>query len=124
MSKSRGLGDDLAKVFKVTGVTTLVDKVTEILGVEDCGCNRRQEWLNNAVSYENTEHVVPELIEQNIDDFGPGIYIVFSSLYMSHEGINYHYKIGDKINIEQDNMLHNNFKMFYQLGVIKKDETR
>ena len=43
--KSRGLGDDIAKITKATGIKAVVDKVSEVTGVP-CGCNERQEKLN------------------------------------------------------------------------------
>lgn len=35
MSDSKGLGDSLEKVFKATGVSALVEKTAEVLGIED-----------------------------------------------------------------------------------------
>ncbi len=35
--KSKGLGDDIAKITKATGIKAVVDKVSEITGVP-CGC--------------------------------------------------------------------------------------
>jgi len=43
--KSRGLGDDIAKITKATGIKAVVDKVSEVTGVP-CGCDERQEKLN------------------------------------------------------------------------------
>lgn len=43
--KSRGLGDDIAKITKATGIKAVVDKVSEATGVP-CGCNERQKLLN------------------------------------------------------------------------------
>ena len=37
---SRGLGDSVEKFTKATGIKTAVKKVSEALGVEDCGCDR------------------------------------------------------------------------------------
>lgn len=50
-SKSKGLGDDIAKLTKVTGVDYVVKKVTKVaskfVGKElDCGCGNRQDKLN------------------------------------------------------------------------------
>lgn len=38
----RGLGDQLEKVFKVTGI----DKVAKFILGEDCGCEQRRDALN------------------------------------------------------------------------------
>ena len=43
--KSKGLGDDIAKITKATGIKAIVDKVSEVTGVP-CGCDERQEKLN------------------------------------------------------------------------------
>ena len=43
--KSRGLGDDMEKFFKRTGVKTVVDQVSEGLNIP-CGCSARKEWFN------------------------------------------------------------------------------
>lgn len=49
--KSRGLGDSVAKFTKATGIKTIVDKVSKGLNVP-CGCQGRQEALNNLVPYD------------------------------------------------------------------------
>ena len=43
--KSKGLGDDIAKITKATGIKAIVDKVSEVTGVP-CKCDKRQEKLN------------------------------------------------------------------------------
>ena len=45
LMKSRGLGDDIAKFTKATGIKHMVDKVSEGLNIP-CGCEGRQEALN------------------------------------------------------------------------------
>ena len=50
-SKSRGLGDTVAKITKVTGIKKVVDTVNNVLGRE-CGCTERQSKLNKLVPYE------------------------------------------------------------------------
>ena len=42
------LGDLLALIFKKTGIKWLVEKIViDILGYETCGCDKRQEKLND-----------------------------------------------------------------------------
>lgn len=41
------LGDALETIFKYTGIKWLVEKVTSLFGIEDCGCENRKEALNN-----------------------------------------------------------------------------
>ena len=50
-SKSRGLGDTVAKITKMTGIKKVVDGVNNALG-RDCGCKERQSKLNKLVPYE------------------------------------------------------------------------
>ena len=45
--KSTGLGDTVEKVFRKTGI----DKLAKAVLGEDCGCDKRQELLNNIFPY-------------------------------------------------------------------------
>lgn len=49
-TKSRGIGDDIAKITKATGI----DKVVKAI-VKDCGCQERKEFLNRTFPYINTK---------------------------------------------------------------------
>ena len=49
---SRGLGDKIQKVAKMTGAATVVDFVSTITG-KDCGCGERQAKLNEAFPTRN-----------------------------------------------------------------------
>ena len=44
--KSEGLGDTLQKVITRSGITKFVKIVSE-----DCGCDKRKQWLNNQFPY-------------------------------------------------------------------------
>ena len=44
---SRGLGDDIKKITSATRLDRLSERIAEILGQTDCGCDKRQEWLND-----------------------------------------------------------------------------
>jgi hypothetical protein len=44
--QSKGLGDDIKKITKATGLDQLAKQIAQILN-EDCGCNERAEWLND-----------------------------------------------------------------------------
>jgi hypothetical protein len=46
--KSRGLGDTIARITKMTGIDKIVDKMT---GKKGCGCKKRQETLNKMFPY-------------------------------------------------------------------------
>ncbi len=52
--KSKGLGDTIAKITQATGIKTVVDKISAVTG-KDCGCQQRQEWLNQMFPYRNRE---------------------------------------------------------------------
>ena len=42
----RGLGDVIEVITKATGIKAIVEKVSDVLGV-DCGCDERRDKLNN-----------------------------------------------------------------------------
>ena len=44
---SKGLCDSIEKFTKATGIKSLVKKVAG----EDCGCNKRKEYLNKKFPY-------------------------------------------------------------------------
>jgi hypothetical protein len=43
--QSKGLGDDIKKITSATGLDQLSKRIAQLLD-EDCGCDDRQEWLN------------------------------------------------------------------------------
>ena len=43
--KSRGLGDDIKRITSATRLDDLAKRIAQLLD-EDCGCDERQEWLN------------------------------------------------------------------------------
>jgi hypothetical protein len=51
-NKSKGLGDTIEKITKVTGIKKVVDKVSKATG-KDCGCNERKDTLNELFPYNN-----------------------------------------------------------------------
>ena len=48
--KSRGLGDTIEKITKVTGIKTVVEGVSKAAG-KDCGCGKRKDTLNRVFPY-------------------------------------------------------------------------
>ena len=119
--ESKGLGDTIAKFTEATGIDKLVEKTADLLGIEDCGCTRRQEMLNNWVPYNTTQPTENNFTEQNTDDFTEGIYIFQGNLVFTRDGETYNYKKGNKILIMNDNPFCNDFKYYYKLGVITKE---
>jgi hypothetical protein len=53
--KSKGLGDTIEKITTATGVKAVVNKVTKIVGVNDCGCKARRDALNRVLPYNNSK---------------------------------------------------------------------
>lgn len=50
-TQSRGLGDTIAKITTATGIKKVVDTIAQATGA-DCGCEARQETLNEMFPYE------------------------------------------------------------------------
>jgi hypothetical protein len=50
-NKSKGLGDSIEKITKLTGIKKLTQMATGALGKRDCGCNKRKQALNKAFPY-------------------------------------------------------------------------
>ena len=48
--KPQGLGDDIEKFTKATGIKNVVDKVAEGLNIP-CGCSARKKWFNKKFPY-------------------------------------------------------------------------
>lgn len=43
--QSRGLGDDIKKITSAVKLDQLAKRIAQLLD-EDCGCDERQDWLN------------------------------------------------------------------------------
>ena len=52
MKKSKGLGDSIEKITKVTGIKKVVNTVSKAVK-KDCGCAKRQDTLNRLFPYNN-----------------------------------------------------------------------
>ena len=48
---SKGLGDTIAKITNAVGLDKVAETVAKAMGKEDCGCNKRQEKLNDVFPY-------------------------------------------------------------------------
>jgi hypothetical protein len=53
--KIRGLGDAIALVTKSTGIDKVAKFAAKAVGSEDCGCNKRQDQLNNIFPFKNSK---------------------------------------------------------------------
>ena len=50
--KSKGLGDSIEKITKVTGIKKVVDTVSKITN-KSCNCGQRKDTLNRLFPYNN-----------------------------------------------------------------------
>ncbi len=53
LSRQKGLGDTVAMVTTYTGIKYAIEQAKELGIIGDCGCNERQEKLNNMFPYGN-----------------------------------------------------------------------
>jgi len=81
---SKGLGDTVEKITKATGIK----KAVKFLAGEDCGCDERQEKLNQVFRYKKPECLTEsefELIKMAVDTkknrFTPDEQNVFVAIY-------------------------------------------
>jgi|TARA_R100000458_G_C8260765_1_gene236297 hypothetical protein len=49
--ESKGLGDTIENITKFTGLKSLTEIGARAVGIDDCGCDKRKEWLNNQFPY-------------------------------------------------------------------------
>ena len=52
-NKSKGLGDSIEKITRLTGIKSLAQMGVRAIGKKDCGCNKRKETLNKVFPYKN-----------------------------------------------------------------------
>ena len=48
--KAKGLGDTIKSFTDLSGITSMVEYIEELTGV-DCGCDKRKAWLNKQFPY-------------------------------------------------------------------------
>ena len=48
---SRGLGDTIAKITSAKKLDKLAEKIAEVAGADDCGCDKRRDKLNRMFPY-------------------------------------------------------------------------
>lgn len=51
MSKSIGLGDDIKKITSATKLDKIAESIAKSIGMQDCGCDNRQDKLNKLFPY-------------------------------------------------------------------------
>ena len=52
---AEGLGDSIAYLTSLLKIDKLVKELTSAAGIEDCGCDRRREKLNELFPYKKDE---------------------------------------------------------------------
>lgn len=60
--KPKGLGDTIEQITTATGIKAVVDKISEVTGI-DCGCEERKELLNKLWTYRQPNCLSSESIE-------------------------------------------------------------
>lgn len=54
IKRHKGLGDTVEFLAEKTGIKYAVNKAVELGIIEDCGCDKRKQLLNDLVPYGNT----------------------------------------------------------------------
>lgn len=60
--KPKGLGDTIEQITTATGIKAVVDKISEVTGIE-CGCEERKELLNKIWTYRKPNCLSNESVE-------------------------------------------------------------
>ena len=60
--KPKGLGDTIEQITTATGIKAVVDKISEVTGI-DCGCEERKELLNKIWTYRQPNCLSNESID-------------------------------------------------------------
>jgi hypothetical protein len=66
--KSKGLGDTIEQITNATGIKAVVDKFSEVTGI-DCGCEERKEKLNNLIPYHKNVECINDEDKAYLDNF-------------------------------------------------------
>lgn len=117
---SRGLGDTIAKFTHATGIAKAVEVVTEALGIEDCGCNGRQELANTFFPY-TIQPNSPKTYNPNDHPVAEtGVYEVLHQIHTTKGGELFELFPGDKILMTEGNLLYSDWPYYILIGAVKK----
>src|SRR3989304_8737186 len=83
---SKGLGDTIAKITHAVGIDKVVDGVADLLGVEDCGCSKRQELLNKLVPYKTPDPITTPIDPSLYDYEGKKTFKALYQITLSTKG--------------------------------------
>jgi hypothetical protein len=117
---SRGLGDTIAKFTHATGIAKAVEAVTEALGIEDCGCGARQEWVNGVVPYRLETNSPPVFDPDTQPKPEEGIYEIFHQIHATKSGQTFEFTPGDRVLITEDHLLYSDWSYYILIGAVKK----
>jgi hypothetical protein len=114
-SPSKGLGDTIAKFTKSTGISNIVETLSDLIGLEDCGCSRRQEWLNEKIPYKSftpIDHDPAEPLN--------GIYLINHQISITQDNQNIKFHPGDQILMDENHFLYPNWHHYILIGAVTK----
>ena len=118
--ENKGLGDTIAKFTETTGIAKIVEAVTETLGIEDCGCGRRQENLNRIFPYKSNTSSAPTYNPNNYPEAEIGIYDIINRINATKNGQSFEFLPGDKILLSKDHLLYSDWPYYILIGAVKK----
>ena len=117
---SRGLGDTIAKITHATGIAKAVDAITEVLGIEDCGCGDRHQWANEFMPYSVESNSPPTYDSSTATPSEEGIYEVLHEIHASKAGQKINYYTGEKVLINENHLLYSDWPYYLIIGAVKK----
>ena len=117
---SRGLGDTIAKITHATGIAKAVEVVTDALGIEDCGCGSRRNWLNEVAPYDNQPNHNIHYDPNNATKVEEGIYEIIYEIHAIKENVKFDYKVGEKVLINENHLLYSSWSYYVMIGAAKK----
>jgi hypothetical protein len=117
---SRGLGDTIAKFTHATGIAKAVEVVTDALGIEDCGCGGRQNWLNEAIPYTKESNPPLNFDPSNLSTPEEGIYEIIHNIHVTKNNQTLNYKVGEKVLINKNHLLYSSWSYYVMIGAVKK----
>lgn len=115
---SKGLGDTIAKFTHATGIAKVVEVVTEALGIEDCGCNARQEWINRVIPYESNSPSIYNPSDYLAAELG--VYEAIHQINAVKGGQEFKFTPGDKIWMTEEHLLYSDWPYYILIGAVKK----
>lgn len=124
-SPSRGVGDSIAKLTHAIGLDKVVEKVADALGIEDCGCGKRQEILNKAFPYKPPDPIdIPDSVDINMYKYeGARSFRFLQQLTISTNGEQAVFTAGSIVEVSNQDMLYNFLKHLLETRKIESYAT-